>query len=336
MRYVGLEPDDPAFQLRRLSASAADGVEAGAFRFCWEDVRVPRMHDDEVDVDDAAVRDLLAAQRPDLFAGRSLTRLRTWGTDHVVYRLGDDLAVRVPKIGWAAGQGERESLWLPVLRPQLPVDVPVPVHLGAAGPDVPLPWYVAPWLDGEPATPGSDLDTLAPELADFVTALHRCAVRADAPPALPGQRGGPLAAADESTRAAAARLLALGEPSVDALLGIWAEGVAAPAWSGEGRWVHGDLMEGNLLVRDGRLSGVVDWGGVKLGDPAIDLVAAWTLFDERSRSVFRDRLAFVDEAMWTRARGWAASMVLHALPYYRHANPPMVARARRTTAALLG
>ena len=111
--------------------------------------------------------------------------------------------------------------------------------------------------------------------------------------------------------------------------------MTAPAWDGPPRWVHGDLMDGNLLVRQGRLVAVIDWGGCKAGDPAIDLVAAWSLFDEPSRAVFRERLGFVDEPMWLRGRAWAVSAAVQALPYYRDTNPDIVARSWRAVNAVL-
>lgn len=155
----------------------------------------------------------------------------------------------------------------------------------------------------------------------------------NAPSPRPGRRGGPLASADEITRRPAEQLG--DETDVDALLAVWDAGLHAPAWDGPGVWVHGDLSEGNLLVRDGRLSGVIDWGGLVAGDPAVELMVAWNLFDRESRACYRDALGIVDDAMWLRGRAWATSAAIQALPYYRDTNPDIVARSWRTVHAVL-
>ena len=291
------------------------------------------MHEDELSIDDSLVRSLVDEQMP-VVAGLPLTRLDTWGTDHVIYRLGADLSVRVPKIGWAARQGEREARWLPRLAPLLPVDVPVPVFVGEPDHDFPHRWYVAPWLDGSnPVVEGAaDLSQLARDLATFVLALERIDAT-DAPSPRRGQRGGDLADADGATRVRAQELG--GDTDVDGLLAVWEAGLTAPAWDHEPRWVHGDLMDGNVLVRDGHLTGVIDWGGLSAGDPAVELMIAWSCFDADSRVVYRDALGFVDDAMWLRGRAWAASAAIQALPYYRDTNPDIVARSRRAVDAVL-
>jgi aminoglycoside phosphotransferase (APT) family kinase protein len=291
------------------------------------------MHEGEVEVDDALVRRLLATQLPHL-ADLPLTRIEAWGTDHAIFRLGDGLSVRLPKIGWAATQGGKESRWLPVLAPHLPIEVPVPHAVGHAADGYPFRWYVSPWLEGDnPRTDGSiDLCQLALDVAAFVLALQRIDTTG-APTPKHAQRGGPLASADEFTRDRAEQLR--GETDVSALLAVWDAGLQAPPWDGPPVWVHGDLMDGNLLVRSGRLSGVIDWGGLKAGDPAVELMAAWNLFDAESRDVYRDALGFVDDAMWLRGRAWAASAAIQALPYYRDTNPDIVARSWRAVSAVL-
>ena len=289
------------------------------------------MHDDEVVVDDDLVRHLLATQAPHL-AGRPLTRIEAWGTDHAIFRLGDDLSVRLPKIGWAATQGERENAWLPRLAPHLPVEVPVPVFVGAPAGGYPFAWYVSPWLPGTNPRPGPGLAPLATELAAFVLALHRVDV-AGAPGPRSGQRGGALAGADERTRSRAEELR--GETDVDALLAVWDAGLHARPWDRPPVWVHGDLMDGNLIVRDGRLAGVIDWGGLIAGDPSVELMAAWSLFDAETRVVYREALGFVDDATWLRGRAWAVSAAINALPYYRDTNPDIVARSWRAVREVL-
>jgi aminoglycoside phosphotransferase (APT) family kinase protein len=289
------------------------------------------MHDDEIEVSDDVVRRLLADQLPDS-AALPLTRLDTWGTDHVIYRLGDDFSVRLPKIGWAAEQGERERRWLPMLAPHLPVQVPSPVFVGEPAYGYPFPWYVAPWIHGANPQPDGDLRQLAADLGAFVRALHNVDV-ADVPIAADGQRGGPLQPADASIRSRAEQLRH--ETDVDALLAVWDAGRLAPAWDGPPRLVHGDLMDGNLLVRDGRLVGVIDWTGPLAGDPAIDLIAGWSLFDCERRGAYFRALGFVDGAMWRRGRAWAVSAAVEAIPYYRDTNPDIVERSWRAIRAVL-
>jgi len=289
-----------------------------------------RMHDDEVEVDAGLGRRLLGAQAPHLTA-LPLRPVEAGGTDHTIFRLGDALALRMPRIHWAAEQGERESRWLPVLAPALPVEVPVPVFLGEPAHGYPFRWYVAPWLAGENPPPGGSVD-LAVALAGFVRALQAVAA-AGAPAPAPGQRGGPLAGADPATRRSAEHLR--GEADVDALLDAWEAGLRADPWDGPAVWVHGDLSDGNLLVREGGLTGVIDWGGLAAGDPAVELMVAWSFFDQASREVYRDELGFVDDAMWLRGRAWAASAAIQALPYYRETNPDIVARSWRAVDAIL-
>lgn len=306
----------------------------GDLWLAWATVAVPRMHEHEVDIDDGLVRRLLAAQLPEL-VDLPRHRIEAWGTDHVIFRLGDELSMRLPKIEWAAEQGEKESRWLPRLAPRLlPIEVPVPLALGQPAEGYPFGWSVAPWLEGENPTPDGSVDRrgLAVDLAAFVLALQRIDA-SGAPRPRPGQRGGPLALADASTRAPAEQLR--GEADVDALLAVWDAGLAAPGWAGAAVWVHGDLMDGNLLVGDGRLRGVLDWGGLVAGDPAVELMVAWSLFDDASRAVYRDALGFVDDAMWLRGRAWAASAAIQALPYYRHTNPDIVARSWRAVDAVV-
>jgi aminoglycoside phosphotransferase (APT) family kinase protein len=293
------------------------------------------MHEDEVEVDDALVRRLLAAQLPDL-AHLPIERIDAWGTDHAIFRLGRQLSVRVPKIGWAAAQGEREHRWLPVLAPHLPVEVPTPVALGAPALGYPYRWYVSPWLDGQNPgpSPGAGLTVLAGDLAGFVLALQRIDA-AGAPEPRPAQRGGPLPAADGAVRRRAEELRGDPDVDVDALLAVWDAGLHAPPWASAPVWVHGDLSDGNLLVRDGRLTGVIDWGGLTAGDPAVELVVAWNLFDRQARAAYRDALGPVDAATWLRGRAWAVSAAIMALPYYRDTNPDIVARSWRVVEAVL-
>jgi aminoglycoside phosphotransferase (APT) family kinase protein len=173
---------------------------------------------------------------------------------------------------------------------------------------------------------------LAGDLAGFVLALQRIDA-AGAPEPRPAQRGGPLPAADGAVRRRAEELRGDPDVDVDALLAVWDAGLHAPPWASAPVWVHGDLSDGNLLVRDGRLTGVIDWGGLTAGDPAVELVVAWNLFDRQARAAYRDALGPVDAATWLRGRAWAVSAAIMALPYYRDTNPDIVARSWRVVEA---
>ena len=287
-----------------------------------------KMHADEVETDVPLVQRLLAAQFPQ-WADLPIERVASAGTDHAIYRLGDDMSVRLPRIGWATGQVEKERRWLPMLAPHLPLAIPVPLATGEPGEDYPWQWSVAPWLEGKDATGEHlrDLEEAAIDLAAFLKALQRIDTTG-AP--RPGRhnffRGVPLAVRDDQIRQAIPAWDGLVD--VGAVTAAWEAALDAPVWDGPPVWIHGDLSPGNILAAGGRLSAVIDFGCLGVGDPATELIAAWTLFSGESRDVFRAALG-VDDATWARGRGWAL-MGLGALPYYRHTNPAIVARARHT------
>lgn len=289
------------------------------------------MHVDEIETDAALVRRLLAGQFPS-WADLPIARVASYGTDHDIYRLGDHLAARLPRIGWASKQAAKEAQWLPKLAPQLPLEVPVQLALGRPAEGYPFDWSVVTWLPGEDASGTiDDLERAAVDLAAFVTALREIDTTG-AHPRPPGSRGGPLAEGDEQVRRSIAQL---GDRiDGDAALRAWAASLDAPPWKGAEVWVHGDLLPGNLLVVDGRLSAVIDFGGLNVGDPACDLQPAWNLFTGSSRLRFRAELE-VDEASWLRGRGWALYQAVAALPYYWHSNPGMVRQASHALTQVL-
>lgn len=254
----------------------------------------------EIVLDEAAVRRLLADQHPDL-ADRALVHLDA-GWDNVMWRLGDDLAVRLPRRQSACELAEREHRWLTVLAPYLPLPVPVPVRTGTPSATFPWPWSVVPWLDGRPAdrAPVADTSASARRLGAFLRALHR-----PAPPDAPrnAYRGVPVA---DRTATVDERLGALAaEVDGDALQVVWAAACAAPAWPGPPVWLHGDLHPANVLTVDGELAAVIDFGDVCAGDPATDLAAAWMHLDVARHVDLVDAYGGVDDALWARARGWA-------------------------------
>ena len=291
-----------------------------------------KMHADEIHTDVGLVRRLLARQFPQ-WATLPAARVPSYGTDHDVYRLGERLSVRLPRIGWAHDQAAKEERWLPHFAPHLPLAVPNPVAIGRPDADYPFAWAVHGWLPGRNANGTlEDLERAALDLAAFVAALQSIDTTG-APPRLPGTRGGPLAERDQSVRQA---IVALGD-RVDAaaVLRSWEQSLAARPWDDEEVWVHGDLLPGNLLVVGGRLSAVIDFGGLNVGDPACDLQPAWNVFTDSSRRAFLSELR-VDPEMRLRGRGWALSQALIALPYYWETNPGIVTQALHSIELALG
>lgn len=262
------------------------------------------------DITAALVSRLIGAQFPQ-WAGLPVRPVPD-GWDNITFRLGEDLSVRLPSGARYAVQVDKEHRWLPVLARQLPLPIPEPLARGRPGCGYPWPWSVYRWQPGEPAGQASlpDLPRFAADLAGFLARLHQIDP-AGGPP--PGEhnffRGGPVAVYDAETHDAIA---ALGPGTgTGGAAEVWGAALAAP-WDGPPVWVHGDVSSGNLLARQGRLSAVIDFGCLGVGDPACDVTIAWTFFSGPGRRAFRDRLP-VDEATWARGRGWAVWKAVTAL-----------------------
>jgi aminoglycoside phosphotransferase (APT) family kinase protein len=277
----------------------------------------------EADITAELVRRLLADQHADL-ADRPLVEVDS-GWDNVMFRLGDDLIVRMPRRSLSAPLVHHEQRWLPELATRLPVPVPVPVRVGRPALGYPWSWSVCPWIDGEPAEGAPfDAGALAVELGAFLRALHR-----PAPPEAPVNpyRGGPLSERVEVTRQRAMAMADLID--VAAVLACWTDLVATPRWTGPPVWLHGDMHPGNVLVRDGHLAGVVDFGDMTGGDPATDLSIAWRLLGPADRAVLRVAAGDIDDNTWARARGWALTLALAALTG-ASGNPGIVSQCVRS------
>lgn len=252
----------------------------------------------DIEVDPQLVCRLLAAQQPDL-ASLPL-RLVANGWDNAVFRLGDELAVRVPRRESAAHLIRHEQEVLPAIAGRVPVAVPAPVRIGVPGQGFAFHWSVVPWFAGglvAEAGLRDDLE-LASALAAFLRALHL-----PAPGDVPVNpvRGVPLQARAEDV---ALRLSSGAVPHAAALGAVWTAALAAPRWAGRPVWLHGDLHPANLIERAGKLAAVIDFGDVTGGDPATDLATAWLTFGPAARAVLRNALEYGD-ADWARARGWA-------------------------------
>lgn len=256
------------------------------------------------------VRRLVAGQFSQ-WAGLAVEPVANGGWDNWTFHLGSDMVVRLPSAAEYAQAVEKEHRWLPVLAPQLPVPIPVPLARGGPGEHYPYPWSIYRWINGEAATADRIADPIgfAIELADFLDALWRIDAAGGPQPGVHNWfRGGPLKTYDPDTRAALRELKAYVD--VAAAEDIWAEALGS-RWDGVDRWFHGDMAEGNLLLRNGRLGAVIDFGTCGVGDPSCDLAIAWTLLGAEGRLAFRDRLA-VDDQTWVRGRGWALWKTLAA------------------------
>jgi aminoglycoside phosphotransferase (APT) family kinase protein len=259
--------------------------------------------DGRAGIDAALVRRLIAAQFPQ-WADLPVTPVKVDGWDNRTYRLGSELTARLPTAPAYTPAVQKEHEWLPVLAPYLPVAIPEAVALGAPGEGYPYHWAVRRWIDGDTASLGNvaDLDEFARSIASFILALQSVD-GTDGP--LAGAhsfyRGAAPAHYHDETVEALARLK--GQIDTDLALEVW-EAALAATWEGSPVWFHGDIASGNLLVQDGRLSAVIDFGTSGVGDPSCDLVIAYTFFSGTSREAFRTAVS-QDAATWARARGWA-------------------------------
>jgi aminoglycoside phosphotransferase (APT) family kinase protein len=301
-------------------------------------VAVNRMPAAEVEVTADLVRRLLADQHPDL--ARLPVEFLANGWDNELYRVGDGLVARLPRRALGAEIIKNEQRWLPGLAPRLPLPIPYPERTGVPALGYPYSWSVVPYLPGVPAAQAGSFDPAAAAVAvgGFLGALHVPAP-ADAP-ANPA-RGVPLA--ERAGSFAANLALLTGQPGQglvdrDAVLGVWDAALAAPGYGGPPVWLHGDLHPANILVHDGQVSGVIDFGDITAGDPASDLSVAWMLLalgrHDSFWSAYQAAGGRVDNALRTRARGWALNLALVFLAYSED-NPVLLEAGRRTLRTVL-
>lgn len=289
------------------------------------------MHADDVPTTATQVARMVAEQHPQ-WRDLPVSPVAEFGTDHCLFRVGDDLVARMPRVEWAADQAASDAAWLPVLAPHLPVAVPVPVALGEPDASYPFRWSVAPWLPGTPPTAdNADPHALAADLGAFVSAMH--SIDTTGGPLKTGtDRGTPIRGLDPYVREA----VDLAGDRVDRarVLEAWEDCLAAPDWPGDPVWIHGDLLAGNLLVDGGRLSAVIDFGALGLGDPAPDLQPAWATLPATVLGEYRAAVGYDDDT-WRRGRGWALGPALTGIPYYWDTVPAFAQRGLRTVAAVL-
>ncbi|HEU4356122.1 MAG TPA: aminoglycoside phosphotransferase family protein [Actinomycetota bacterium] len=287
------------------------------------------MHDDQFDIDEALVARLLADQQPEL-AELPIARVRSTGTVNALFRIGDDRCARLPLTeGWAESL-RNELRWLPWLGERVSLRIPEPIFEGRPTSSYPFPWAIFRWIDGATYADEriADEREAAGSLATFVLGLRAIEVVGGAP------HGGrdPLAELDVDTR----RAIRASNGVIDrgAAMAAWDRALQAPAWEGRLTWIHSDLLRPNLLVAGGRLTAVIDFGGVGIGDPAADVIPAWAVFGSSGRAAYRAALD-VDDGMWERARGYALHQAALIIPYYAETNPDFVTLAKRTVEEIL-
>jgi aminoglycoside phosphotransferase (APT) family kinase protein len=293
-----------------------------------------KMHADEVDIDSNLVSRLIVSQFPQ-WAKLRVVPVAFRGTDNALYRLGSNMVVRLPRRQKNVRQLEKELHWLPKLAPLLPLTVPDPLVTGKPAEGYPFDWAIYRWLEGEPAVSDKiDMDQAATDLATFVAALQRVDPAGGPPPGEHNAwRGAPLIMRDRAMRSAIA---SLGSAiNAEAVTAAWETALSAPVWERAPVWIHGDLDSRNLLAEGGRLTAVIDFGCLGVGDPACDAMVAWKLLSAGSRDSFLTTLS-IDEATRVRARGWVLSQALIALAYYTvETNPVLVREAQRWMAEVL-
>lgn len=287
-----------------------------------------KIHADEVDIDAPLVRRLLAEQFPQ-WADLPISAVHSTGTVNAIYRLGDHLCVRLPRVQRWAQHLDKEWHWLPKLAPRLSLRVPEPVGKGQPASSYPFSWAIYGWIDGQPYSDKlvDDEHRAARDLAQFVVELRRID-----PVGAPHGGRKPLRELDTLTRAAIES--ARGVIDSDAATAAWEQALRAPSWKGPPVWIHTDLLRPNVLVHGGRLCAVIDFGGIGVGDLAADVIAAWSVFNHTGRGTFRGALG-VDDGTWERARGFALHQAAMIIPYYGETNPGFVALAKRTVEEIL-
>ena len=281
---------------------------------------------DNIHIDVSLVHQLIITQFPE-WANLTIKPVEFSGWDNRTFHLGEYMTVRLPSNAEYAEQVEKEQYWLPKLAPYLPLPISTPLAMGNPGKEYPLHWSIYKWLDGDTASIEriNDLNQFAIALAEFLVALQQCDATGGP---LPGEhnfyRGGDLAIYEAETREA---IKTLGDKiDVDAVTYVW-DTARASTWHNPPVWIHGDIATGNLLVKNGQLNAVIDYGQLGIGDPACDLAIAWTFFRGESRQAFRQTLK-LDPATWARGRGWTLWKALIVYAGLSGTNPREVEKSK--------
>jgi aminoglycoside phosphotransferase (APT) family kinase protein len=285
-----------------------------------------KMHENELNIDVQLVYELLKNQCPH-WAKLPLKTIMSSGTDNALFRLGSKYVVRLPRLDGATENINKECEWLPKIAPFLKKPISEPVFKGQPDKSYPFLWTVTKWNKGNNPhfEQEKEYELLAKDLAIFLNEFHAMKL----PNGPFSRRGVPLnkPALDMETRKAIGELET--EINIQSVTSLWDKLSNIPYWPNEPVWIHGDLLPGNILVQNNRLCAVIDFSDVGIGDPACDLVIAWCLFNARSRNIFRENLVNIDNNTWERSRGWALSIALILLPYYKISNPVLATLARQ-------
>jgi len=296
-----------------------------------------KMHENELEIDEHLVRHLLKNQCPQ-WSNLLLSPLKSTGTDNALFRLGSKYVVRLPRVEWSPGLNkkniDKEYEWLPKIAQQLRIPISLPIFKGSPDKEYPYPWLISLWAEGVNINfeSNDEYKELAIELAGFLNQMHKIALNGGPT----SRRGIRLNNKILNTETRNAIIQLSNELDTQQISNLWDELSNIPYWDKDLVWVHGDFLPGNILVENGHLSAVLDFTDVGMGDPACDLVIAWALFNPVSRQVFRENLENIDNNTWERGRGWALSIALIMLPYYKHSNLVLATLARRMLANVLG
>lgn len=283
-----------------------------------------KMHAEETDITLEIVQELIKTQFP-MYADLLIEPVLSAGTENRIYRLGSTMAIRLPFTANASFNIDKEYRWLPQLAPYLPLAIPIPLFKGLPDKNYPWSWYIYNWIEGKHATTKNtnNLHQSAIDLGNFIVALQKINTT-NAPIS---KRGCALNTIDDEFCTSLGLLNNVID--VSKAKKIWKRCLNIPSWSQAPAWIHGDLHPGNLLFNNGKLNAVIDFGIMGIGDPACDMMVAWTLFCADTRNTFRSTVN-VDDATWIRGRGWALAFGVIALPYYQNTNPTLATIAHST------
>lgn len=281
-----------------------------------------KLHENEAHIDENLVKKLLSNQFPK-FANLPLRLIFPQGTDNVMYQLGNDMIVRMPRIDSAANSLMKEKRWLPTLASRLPINIPNVIGVGNPDEIYPYPWIVGNFIEGKHLSNENklDLNQAAIDLGNFVLSMQRVSTK-DAPFC---SRGKPLSTRDKDIREAIALIEDIYD--IKLLTEIWEYFLQLPNWSKNPTWIHGDLHADNLLAENRKITAIVDFGMAGIGDPAVDLMVAWTLLNKEARKIFKD-IVKPDQDTWERGKAWAFNFIV-AYPYYKKSNPRFAQAAKK-------
>ncbi|MDR0525415.1 MAG: aminoglycoside phosphotransferase family protein [Spirochaetaceae bacterium] len=284
------------------------------------------LHKGQIEISGATVTALLLEQFPQ-YADLPLREYTATGTVNAIFRLGDSYYIRLPILKTFEAGLLKEYALLPYLSKHISIPIPKPMHLGRPNTIYPSHWAIYTWIDGD--TAGADSSpAIVSALAGFINELHSLKIPETAPKA--GRK--PLADLNAVTLSALEE--SKNEISYKRTVSLWERLRETPAWDNKPVWIHGDLLKPNILIKADRLAGIVDFGSAGIGDPAFDIIPAWTIFDSDRRRLFQEAVN-VCPAVWNRACAYALHQAALIIPYYRKTNKPFAEQAIQTIREIL-